>query len=158
VFDLLASWGKKALVLVLVYVVLANVLIYVYAAAGVEPPSFLMLYPAVKLKDVVNKLNSTVTTAAGTEISGTVVGQVYQGLQVAAYSVDVWGALINLAYQLVFGLPTLFYELAKAASPYLGAPLGTSLPYIASGVGAVVQAMALFYIAYSIAGAFFGRP
>jgi len=139
------------LAVVVLYALLANVLVYVYASAGVEAPSFLTLYPAVQFKSVTEQLNSTVTVG-NTTLSGVAVGQVYQGLTATMYSVNALGLVLNFLMQMVFGLPTLFYELAKAANAVIGAPLGPALMYIVSGVGATLQALADFYIAYSIIG------
>lgn len=148
----MASWGRSVFTIVLVYAFLANVLVYVYASAGMQPPSFLMLYPAVRFGELVSKLNST-ATVEGVNVSGSVVAQVHQGWQMVVYSIDVWGFLVNFALNLVWGLPPLFFELAKAANELLGAPLGPQLMYLASAVGAVLQGLANFYLAYSIAGA-----
>jgi len=151
VINFLVSLGKWSLELVVLYAVLANVLVYVYASAGVQPPPFLTLYPAVQLKAVAQELNSTVPVG-NTTVSGVAVGQVYQGWQVVTYSVNAFALVLNFLMQMAVGLPILFYELAKAANEALGSPLGPAIMYIAAGVGAMLQSMAIFYIAYTLAG------
>jgi len=151
VIDFLVSLGKRSLEVVVLYAVLANVLVYVYASAGAQPPPFLTLYPAVQLKAVTQELNSTIPVG-NTTLSGIVVGQVYQGWQVAAYSVNAFALVLNFLMQMAVGLPILFYELAKAVNEALGAPLGPAIMYIAAGVGAMLQSLAIFYIVYALLG------
>jgi len=151
VIDYLASIGKKALMVVLLYALLANVMVYVYAAAGMAPPSFLMLYPAVQFKEMSAQMNSTAVVGNAT-ISGTFIGQVQQGYTMFTASVSILGLVLNFLMQMIVGLPTLLYEITRAANEYLGAPLGPALMYIASGAGAMLHALALFYVAYTLLG------